>query len=253
MAADSEEGEIDLEPERRQYVTDVYAQLDTITHYALLGVNRMADKKAIKNAYYRLAGLVHTDRYFGKRLGSYKAKMEAIFARTSLAYEILSSTEKRQKYDALLDEALAQIARHGNGAAVQAAPVDPRVAAKRQAARDGLREHFAAGKAKAQEYAQVAVRALAAGNIVGAIEAYRSALGFAPNDPQLAAALADAERAAGDKLAESHRRKAMLEERFGRWAAAAESWQRVMSAKPDDPDVHARLANALARARGGAG
>ena len=32
--------------------------------------------------------------------------------------------------------------------------------------------------------------------------------------------------------------------------ASAESWQRVMSAKPTDPEVHARLANALSRAAG---
>jgi DnaJ-class molecular chaperone len=213
MSADNNDQEIDLDPERRKYVDDVYAQLANITHYALLGVNRMADGKAIKNAYYRLAGLVHPDRYFGKRLGSYKPKLEAIFAQTTLAYEVLGSKEKRAKYDAALDEALAQIKSQG-GEGPAAAPVDPRVAAKREAAREALKEHFAAGKAKAKQYADAAARARAAGDIVAAAEAYKSALTYLPGDPALVAAAAELEKASGEKLAESHMRKALLEERF---------------------------------------
>jgi curved DNA-binding protein CbpA len=239
--SDPLEEDVELDPERRRYVIDVFAQLGTMSHYAVLGIHPTADKKAVKNAYYRLAGLVHPDRYFGKRLGSYKAKMEAIFARTSLAYETLTSAEKRAAYDKTLAPVATQAA---------PAPIDPRLAAKRQAALDGLKEHFRAGKAKAAEYAAVAARAKAAGDITAAAEAYRSALTFAPGDPALVEAYEEIQRAAGEKLAESHMRKALLEERFGRWAAAAESWQRVMSVKPNDPDVHARLANALARSRG---
>src|SRR3954447_438693 len=88
MAGDSSEHpdeEVDLDEKRRKYIVDAFAQLDRLNHYALLGIARTADKKAIKAAYYRLAGLVHPDRYFGKRLGSYKPKMEAVFAAISSA------------------------------------------------------------------------------------------------------------------------------------------------------------------------
>ena len=237
--------DVDLEPERRRYILDAYAQLDRINHYALLGINRAADRKAIKDAYFRLAGLVHPDRYFGKNLGSYKPKMELLFTRITAAYETLSKNKTRAEYDARLGQTEAHD--HASGRQAVAAPVDPRVAAKRQAALDGLKEHFAAGKAKAKEYADAGARARAAGDETAALDAYRRALTFAPNDAELRSTFELLEQTVGAKLADSHARKAAMEERFGRWAAAAESWQRVVAARPDDAEARARLANALTR------
>jgi tetratricopeptide (TPR) repeat protein len=191
---------------------------------------------------------VHPDRYFGKRLGSFKQKMEQVFARVTVAYDTLSKNKTRAEYDARL----AQMDAHDKslGREAVAAPVDPRVAAKRQAALDGLKAHFAEGKAKAQQYAAAGARARAAGDLVAATDAYRRALTFAPGDPALTAAFAELEKSAGAKLAEGHMRKAQIEERFGRWAAAVESWQRVVAARPDDAEAKAHLANAIAKARG---
>lgn len=243
--------DVDLDMERRRYILDVYGQLDRINHYAILGVNRAADRKALKDAYFRLAGLVHPDRYFGKRLGSYKPKMELLFTRITAAYETLSKARTRAEYDARLGQMEAHD--HASGRQAVAAPVDPRMVAKRQAALDGLREHFAAGKAKAKEYADAGARARAAGDVTAALEAYRSALTFAPNDPELVSAFQTLQQTVGAKLAEANARKAEMEERFGRWSAAAASWERVLADKPDDLEARARLANALTRAKGGAG
>src|SRR5262249_43042541 len=87
--------EIDLEPAQRQRVLDLHAQLATIDHYALLGVARDADKKAVKRAYFELAGAFHPDRFFRKRLGSFKPKMEAIFGRVTIAHDVLTDKEQR--------------------------------------------------------------------------------------------------------------------------------------------------------------
>jgi curved DNA-binding protein CbpA len=243
--------DVDLDLERRRYILDAYGQLDRINHYALLGVNRAADKKAVKDAYFRLAGLIHPDRYFGKRLGSYKPKMELLFTRITAAYETLSKSQSRADYDVQLGQMEAH--EQASGRQAVAAPVDPRVAAKRQAALEGLKEHFAAGKAKAKQYADAGARAQSAGDVTAALEAYRSALTFAPNDAELMAVFRGLQQSVGAKLAESHARKAAMEERFGRWAAAAESWQRVLADKPDDVDARARLANALIMAKRAAG
>lgn len=245
--------DLDLDPERKRYIDEAHAKLDRLTFYSLLGVPRNADAKAVKNAYYRLAGLVHPDRYFGKRLGDYKVKLEALFTEITAAHDTLSSPDKRADYDAWLDRTEAREGVESEPAGVappaMTAPVDPAVAAKRQAALEGLKQRFADGKAKAQKYAEAGARARAAGDVVAAAEAYRSALTFAPGDAALNSAFEETQRAATGKLAESHERKALLEEKLGRWEAAAESWQRVMAARPDDPAVHARLAEAMARAR----
>ncbi len=239
--------DVDIDMDVRRYILDVHAQLDEISHYAILGVNRAADRKAVKDAYFRLAGLVHPDRYFGKRLGSYKPKMDILFTRITAAYETLSRAQPRAEYDESLGDAEAHDRATGRQAV--AAPVDPRVAAKRQAALDGLKRHFAAGKAKAKEYAEAGARARAAGDVTAALEAYRSALTFSPADPELLASFQALETSVDEKLADSHIRKANMEERFGRWSAAVESWQRVVAAKPDDAEARLRLANAVNKAR----
>ena len=238
--------DVDLEMDRRRYILDAVAQLDRINHYALLGINRQADRKAIKDAYFRLAGLVHPDRYFGKNLGSYKPKMELLFTRITAAYETLSKNKTRTAYDASLGQMDAHD--HASGRQAVAAPVDPRIAAKRQAALEGLKEHFAAGKAKAKEYADAGARARASGDDSAALDAYRRALTFAPNDAELRSTFEILEETVEAKMADSYARRAAMEERFGRWAAAVESWQRVVAARPNDAEAHSRLANAVTRA-----
>ena len=85
------EEDVDLDVERRKWVLDLHTRLSAITHYEILDVPRDADKKAIKRAYFALAAKLHPDRYFGKKLGSFKPRMEALFARLTRAYDALLS------------------------------------------------------------------------------------------------------------------------------------------------------------------
>lgn len=238
--------QVDLTPEHQAYVLESYPRLGSLTHYELLGVARSADKKEIKRAYFHLVATIHPDRYFGKKLGSFKPKMEALFTRLSEAYETLSVAEKRARYDATLPTATTT-----GAAAVPAVPVDRREAAKKQAALDALKQRFLDARARARTHVDAAVRARAAGDFVSAAEQYRLALALAPQDAEIAAALAETTRTASNKLAESYRRQALLEERYGHWREAALSWKRVVDTNPDDEDARKRLAGALAKTSGG--
>lgn len=92
----------EIEHELKARILDLHGWLDDIDHYELLGVPREADRKAIKSAYYGLASTFHTDRHFGKNLGSFKAKMEAIFGRITAAHDTLANKTRRAEYDAYL-------------------------------------------------------------------------------------------------------------------------------------------------------
>lgn len=92
----------DLDEEFRIDVLDLHSWLDEYDHYELLNVPREADRKAIKTAYYGLAARFHTDRYYGKNLGPFKAKMEQVFARITTAHDTLASKQRRADYDAYL-------------------------------------------------------------------------------------------------------------------------------------------------------
>lgn len=98
--------DIDLELDRKRRILDLFARLDDVSYYELLGVPENADKKAIKGAYYKLAPEFHPDSYFRKNLGSFKAKIEAIFTRLTLAHDVLTARQRRAEYDAYLSQTL---------------------------------------------------------------------------------------------------------------------------------------------------
>lgn len=94
--------DVDLAPELRRSIDDLHGKLDALDHYALLGVARDADRKAIKGAYFAHAARLHPDRWFGKRLGAWKAKLEAVFGRMTTAHDTLTHPGRRAEYDAYL-------------------------------------------------------------------------------------------------------------------------------------------------------
>lgn len=69
------------------------AATDFKDYYAILGVKKTASADEIKKAFRKLALKYHPDRNPGDKVA------EARFKEASEAYEVLSDTEKRQKYD----------------------------------------------------------------------------------------------------------------------------------------------------------
>ena len=94
--------EVDIELERKRTILDAFHRLDSVTHYQILRVDRSADKRAIKNAYFEIVNVFHPDRYFGKKLGSFKPKLERVFARLTEAHDTLTRSGPRAEYDAYL-------------------------------------------------------------------------------------------------------------------------------------------------------
>jgi curved DNA-binding protein CbpA len=321
--------EIDLEPPLRQRIESLFKSLDELDHYALLGVSRDADRKVVKSAYYDAASAFHPDRYFRKRLGAYKPKMEAIFSRVTVAHDVLTDRDKRAEYDAylgdritsrgiedLLRDGLAEIAAAeaeveevaSSDDFVAAAPITlppeapsvppPRTSsgqmpapsgAAAQARRDMLARRLLGGRApparptaaapvrpvttvaddavaslrrryeerveqarsfQASKYATTASEAMAKGDAVAAANAYRVAVGMAPGDLALKVKYDAAQKKADELLSESYTRQAGYEEKMGNFAAAAVSWKKVASARPDEAECHGRAAVAILRASG---
>jgi curved DNA-binding protein len=69
------------------------AATDFKDYYAILGINKTASADEIKKNFRRLARKYHPDMNPGDK------QAEARFKEVSEAYEVLSDTEKRQKYD----------------------------------------------------------------------------------------------------------------------------------------------------------
>src|SRR5207248_1412652 len=92
--------------EERARISDLYASLDKIDHYRLLGVDATADARAIKNGYFARARLYHPDRFFRKDVGALRPKIDAIFGAMSAALDVLSDPQRRATYDVYLAESL---------------------------------------------------------------------------------------------------------------------------------------------------
>lgn len=90
--------QVDLEPERKKEIIELERSLDAMDHFAVLGLKPGAPASEVKQAYYNASRRFHPDRYFGKNLGSFRARMERIFRRLTDAHNVLMQPDKREAY-----------------------------------------------------------------------------------------------------------------------------------------------------------
>lgn len=168
--------------------------------WALLGVERTADAKTMKRAYFKLSKEIHPDRYYGKELGSFKKLINEVFEAVTRAHTKLTTPEKKgatgvhqavgpeggdqpqtpQEYAAELFDRACGLETSGDALGAMklfaaAVRIDPQKGFLRRAASC----------------------ALAAGQPKTAVEYAKKAQTLAPDDPSSARLLAQAFRAAG--------------------------------------------------------
>lgn len=93
---------VELPEERRRKIDELYVVVDLLDHYQVLGIERTADRAAVKAAYFELSKQFHPDTAFRKNVGAYRHKMEVVFKRLTEAYDVLSKKKAREEYDAYL-------------------------------------------------------------------------------------------------------------------------------------------------------
>jgi tetratricopeptide (TPR) repeat protein len=213
---------VDLTPEKRRRIDELFARLSELDDHGVLGVTPGSNRTAVRRAYFVRAAEFHPDRFFRKSLGPYQAKIEAITRRLSDAYEALAAQAPA-------------------AAAVPPPPVDPR----REKALATLKQQLQSRQAEANRLVGDAKRAAAHGDLAGAAEAYRKAAALAPSNPGIRAAHEKASKAVDAGAADALARQAEFEERFGHWAEAARTWRRVVDARPGDTHARERLEAAL--------
>lgn len=90
--------EVDLDPARRQEILALEARQDGEDLFALLGVPRGAEPAEVKRAFYELSKRLHPDRFYGRDLGSFRARIERAYRRLSEAHSTLTDPQKRAAY-----------------------------------------------------------------------------------------------------------------------------------------------------------
>jgi curved DNA-binding protein CbpA len=92
------EEEIDLDPTRKKDILDLERIIDTANHFEVLGVRPGATPEESKKSFYELSRRYHPDRFFGKNLGSFRARIDRIFRRLTEAHRVLTNEEERAAY-----------------------------------------------------------------------------------------------------------------------------------------------------------
>ncbi len=192
----------ELDEKVRRKILAIERLVDGQDLHALLGVSASATARELKRAYFLLSKEIHPDRYYGKELGSFGARMSRTFEAVSRAYGQLTNTAKKNK-------AASSAASHSMRAQSEE-PQTPQSyaselfdrACQLEVQGDALQamKLFAAAvrvDAQLRYLRRAASCALAANQPRSAVEYAKKANGMSPNDPSSARLLADAFRAAG--------------------------------------------------------
>ncbi|MCA9588881.1 MAG: DnaJ domain-containing protein [Myxococcales bacterium] len=107
-------------------ILELDATLPARDLYQRLSLERGADKKAVKRAYFGFVAKYHPDRFFGKKLGKLRAAIDRVFRLVTDAHDTLVDAALRAKYDATLPPAPETTARRSKAPPAHKASVPPR-------------------------------------------------------------------------------------------------------------------------------
>lgn len=92
------EEQVDLDSQRQQEINELEAKVGKVNLYELLGVRVGAPVEDVRTAFRELSRKFHPDRYFGKNLGSFRARLDKVFKALVDANQTLSDDTKRAAY-----------------------------------------------------------------------------------------------------------------------------------------------------------
>jgi curved DNA-binding protein CbpA len=236
--------DIDLDTDLKKRILFLFANLNRLSHYRMLGVPASATSAEIRKAFLERSKEFHPDTYFRKRLGSYLDRIEAIFRRIREANDVLTDDARRAKYD-----------REGK----QFDPEEISIISRRQIeeleeeARGRVRKDrlmHARGFSrltKSREAMTSGDEALAKGDIKSALQNYQHALELDPRLEEAKEKMLEARRIATAQRADAAMEQAKRAEAEGNFTSAATLLQSAMEVDMNNPRVHAALAGVKLR------
>ncbi|MCB0326999.1 MAG: DnaJ domain-containing protein [Bdellovibrionales bacterium] len=98
----------------RQKILLMFDDLQKKTWYEIFEISKSAGKDEVQQRYLKLVKTFHPDRFFGKDLGPYQHKLEAVFQAVQMGYETLIDPKRRKSYDAQ-KQSVQKDAKHQRG------------------------------------------------------------------------------------------------------------------------------------------
>ncbi|SEU33151.1 J domain-containing protein [Stigmatella erecta] len=89
---------VDLPPELQKEIIEFERKQEGQDYFTQLGLRPGAPADEVKQAFLELSKRYHPDRFGGKNLGTFRARIERIFRRVSEAHTVLTHPERRAAY-----------------------------------------------------------------------------------------------------------------------------------------------------------
>jgi tetratricopeptide (TPR) repeat protein len=229
--------DVDLDLERRKEILFAHARLATSTHWEVLGLRWNATAANAKAAYLDKVRLFHPDRYAGRRIGSYRQRLERIFKRITEARDVLADEARRAAY-ATATAPPEELAR----ATARKAEDDRRVQERR--ARLVRHNPLLARASRVGDLVKRAKAALAEGRLSEAANDLVLARGLDPQNDEIAALAADARKRAGVARAAELLDRGLRDEALGDTRGALARYREAVEADPGNVRAAARGARA---------
>ncbi|HEY6100520.1 MAG TPA: tetratricopeptide repeat protein [Anaeromyxobacter sp.] len=229
--------DVDVDVERRKDILFHEANLARWDHWQTLGIPWNAPSADAKAAYLTKVKVFHPDRYPGKRLGSYRGRLERVFRRITEARDVLGDEGKRAAY-ARATAPPEQFAKS------EAQRLEDERRSQERRARLARQNPLVARAARVNELAARGKAALAEGKLSAAANDLLLAQGLDPANAELAALAAEARKRAAAAKANELYQKGLEAELSGRFASALAAYREALEADP----AHVRSAASAAKA-----
>jgi curved DNA-binding protein CbpA len=229
--------EVDLDPHRRKEILFTEAQLDRWNHWEVLGVPWNASMEAARAAYLEKVKVFHPDRYPGKRLGSYRARLERIFRRLTAARDALGDEGRRAAY-ARSSAPPEEFAR------LEARKLEDERRAEERKARLARQNPMLGRAGRIAELVKRGKEAFAAGKFGQAANDLLVAQGLDPQNSEVVALAAEAKRRAAAQRANEHYERGLKSEAMGSPGAALAAYREALEADPRHTRAAAHAAKA---------
>jgi tetratricopeptide (TPR) repeat protein len=229
--------DVELDVERRREILAAEGRVGRWTHWEALGLPWNASVADARAAYLERVRVFHPDRYPGKRLGSYRARLDRVFRAITAARDVLADEARRAAY-ARATASPEEVAR------LEVRRLDDERRSEERRARLAKANPLVARAGRVQELVRRGKAALAQGEFQAAANDLALAQGLDPRNAELAPLAAEARKRAVAAKANDLFRKGLEAEALGRLPAALDAYREALQHDPR----HVRAASAAAKA-----
>jgi len=229
--------DVDLDLECRKEILFAEAESARATHWEVLGIPWNAPVEAARAAYLQKVKVFHPDRYPGKRLGSFRGRLERVFRRLTEARDALGDETRRAAY-AKASAPPEEFAR------AEVRKLEDERRAEERRARLSRQNPLLARASRVGEMVKRGKEAMAAGKFTQAANDLLLAQGLDAHNAEIGALAAEARRRAAAQKGSEHFERGLKSEAMGSLGAALAAYREAFEADPRNVRAAAHAAKA---------